>query len=75
MDKSIRDALRELRRSAAECGYPLDHLTDAEIVEAVGVVSLQIHEEGHAISLLQAGIQKVGNAFVDLQRAGYMIAT
>jgi hypothetical protein len=74
MDSSFRDALRQLRTSAAEYGYPLDHLTDAEVLEGIGIVSQQLTNEGQAVALLRIGVEKVGKAFVDLQRVGYLVA-
>jgi hypothetical protein len=74
MDDPIREAMRRLRSSAAEYGHPLDHLTDAEIVEGVGIVSLQLSREGHAVELMKAGIAKIGKSFIDLQRAGFIDA-
>ena len=74
MDNSFRDALRQLRTSAAEYGYPLDHLTDAQVLEGIGIVSQQLTKEGQAVALLKIGVEKIGNAFVDLQRVGYLVA-
>jgi hypothetical protein len=74
MDRAIQIAVRQLRESAAECGYPLDHLTDEEIVEGVGAVSIQLSQEGQAINLMRAGVQKVGKTFIDLQRVGFIVA-
>jgi hypothetical protein len=74
MERSISKALRQLRSSAAEHGYPLDHLTDAEILEGVGIVSHQLSREGHATELMLAGVVKVGKSFIDLQRAAFVDA-
>ena len=74
MDRLLRDALRQLRLSAAEHGYPLDHLSDAQVIEGIGIVSLELIEEGQSVALMQAGIAKVGKEFIELQRAGYLAA-
>jgi hypothetical protein len=66
MKRTVRHAIRLLRASAAECGYPLDHLMDAELLAGVASVYQSFEKSGEGTALLSAAHRHLGLAFSDL---------
>ena len=69
MERRVRHAIRLLRASAADEGYPLDHLTDDELLDGIGEVARTFVAAGAAPGLIAVGHRRIGDAFRDLWMA------
>ena len=66
MERKVRDAIKLLRASAASEGFPLDHLTDEDLLDGVARVAQIYLLAGTAPSLIAVGHRRIGYAFRDL---------
>ncbi len=69
MDRETHEAIAKLRTSAARCGYPLDHLSDDDVLDGVTVLCHMFIEHGQAAQLIAAGNRNIGVAFSRLWTA------